>query len=71
MEHNCNFDKVCLLGKVSDLIWVIEKHYVEDAKKEGHPACASAYQEIANDLKKHRVKLVAAVVGLAKEGKFK
>ncbi|MEM3126851.1 MAG: hypothetical protein QW331_02170 [Candidatus Woesearchaeota archaeon] len=71
MEHNCNYNKVELLARVSDLIWVIEKHYIQDAKKEGHPLCAAAYQEIADDLKKHRKKLTEAIVGLAKEGKFK
>jgi len=71
MEQNCNFNKVEILARISDLIWVIEKHYVQDAKKEGHPLCANAYQEIADDLKKHRKKLIMAIEGLVKEGKFK
>lgn len=71
MEHDCNYDKIKLLEEVSHVLWVIGKHYIPDAEKAKHPLCAEMYKEIARDLKKHREKLIAAVAGLSKEGKFR
>lgn len=70
MKSNCNYDKVKLLQQVSHMIWRIEKHYARDAKKDKHPLCKKMYEELAEDLKKHRKKLEDAVGGLAKEGKL-
>ena len=71
MEHNCNYNKIKLLHQISHMIWVIEHTYIKDAKKGKHPACATMYKEIAVALKQEKKKLLAAVEGLAKEGKFK
>jgi len=70
MKSNCNYDKIKLLHEVSHIIWRIRKHYIKDAKKEGHPLCREMYEEMAADLEKHREKLAAAVGGLAQEGKL-
>jgi len=71
MKSNCNYDKVKLLQEVSNMIWRLEKHYIKDAKRDHHPLCKAMFQEMADDLKKYKQKLVDAVGGLAQEGKLK
>jgi hypothetical protein len=71
MESDCNYDKVKLLHQLSKLLWMIDKHYLADAKKANHPLCAEMYKDIAKDLQKHKQKLVMAIEGLSKEGKFR
>ncbi|MBS3152000.1 hypothetical protein J4230_01175 [Candidatus Woesearchaeota archaeon] len=71
MKDNCNYNKAKLLIHLCPLRHRLEKYYVPDAEKAGHPLCAAIYRELAGDLKKYEDKLNAAIEGLSKEGKFK
>jgi hypothetical protein len=67
--HNCNYDKVALLHELKSIYWRLDQ-YSKDADEQNHPLCRKVYEDLKKDLDKHIKKLQAAVVGLAKEGKF-
>ena len=69
MPHNCNFDKTNLLVQIKSIMWRLDQ-YKKDAKKAGHTECEKLYEELHEDLHKYAKKLEAAIVGLAKEGKY-
>lgn len=69
--NDCNYDKTKLIHQLSSIAHFVNKHAIDDAKRENHPLCAAEYKELLEDLKKHIIKLQAAVAGLAREGKYK
>ncbi|MEM4282496.1 MAG: hypothetical protein QXU88_02590 [Candidatus Woesearchaeota archaeon] len=70
--ENCNYNKTRLLAEILSTLWRLERGvYAEDAKKAGHPLCGKLYEDLAKDLRKYKEKLIAAIEGLSKEGKFK
>ena len=71
MIDDCNYNKIRLLHDFSRIVWYLENHAKEDAKKSGHTLCHKLCHEIQVDLEKHMEKLRQAIVGLSKEGKFK
>lgn len=55
--ENCNYDKIKILHHMSKMLWFIEKHALEDAKKMSDEKCYAAFEEIKKDLEKHVEKL--------------
>ena len=70
MLNNCNYNKVRLLHDLSRIVWYLEKHAKNDAKKAGHTLCDPLCDEVKADLQTHIDKLRIAIVGLSKEDKF-
>ncbi len=68
MLDNCNYTKIKLLHKLSQIAWYCEKHAQQDAEETGHPACQEMYEEIRQDCEKHMAKLKDAIAGVAQEG---
>ena len=71
MLKDCNYNKIRLLHDLSRIVWYLKKHAKEDAKKSGHELCHTMCEELEQDLEKHIEKIRQAIVGLAKEDKFK
>ena len=53
MLNNCKYDKIKIVSKLSCLSWFIEKHGLEDAKKDNDLECESAMKALHADLQKH------------------
>lgn len=54
---NCCYNKLKLLYKTSKILWFIEKHGIEDAKKANDENCYILLEEMKKDLEKHVQKL--------------
>lgn len=53
MLDNCLYDKIKILHHVSCILWFIEKHAKEDAKKTNDTECLKILEELEKDLEKH------------------
>ena len=61
MLDNCDYNKVRLLHDLSRIVWHLNKHAKEDAKKAGHEECHKICVELEKDLEKHISTLTKAV----------
>lgn len=52
MMDNASYNKIKLLHQVSELIWFIEKHALEDAKKAGDTSCIETLKQVHANLEK-------------------
>lgn len=57
MLDNSSYNKIKLIYKLSDLLWFIEKHAINDAQNAGDKECIATLQAIEQDLEKHIEKL--------------
>ncbi len=53
MLDNCFYDKIKILHHLSCMLWFIEKHAEENAKKEGDEECHAFLDRLEKDLEKH------------------
>lgn len=70
MLNDCNYNKVRLLRDLSRIVWYLQKHAKEDAKKAGHETCHAMCEELEKDLEEHIGKITQTIIDLSKEGKF-
>ncbi len=50
---NCLYNKIKLLHELSEILWFIKKHGVQDAKRAGDQECMILCDEIESDLEEH------------------
>lgn len=67
---DCDYNLTKQLAKKLQFLWNAEG-YVKDAEKDGHPACAKLWREIARDEERHANLLRETIIDLAKAGQFR
>lgn len=53
MLSDCNYNKTKLVHELSRLIGFIDRHGIEDARKENDPGCAEELKGLRGDLETH------------------
>ena len=53
MLDNCNYNAIKILHELSSLAWFLQKHAIQDEKKDQHSQYLVMYEQLLKDLDKH------------------
>lgn len=67
MLSNCNYNKTKLVHELSKIIGFIDRHGIEDAKKENDRGCAEELKGLKNNLENHLKNLSKGMETIVKE----